>query len=401
MAHWFAVAGICVAALALLGSIYILGFALWGVILGRRKPITFQLEKLPDFLVLIPAHNEATGIEPTLSSVLKQNYPRQNFRVITIADNCTDATATVAAQFGSEVWERHDTQNRGKGQALGWALERAKDIPFDTVLILDADSTLDPEFLRQMANAMAVFPAGSVLLARDEFLPSENQGTGWFETLTLASRTAENSFVYRPRSAGGLVNLIMGNCFCIPRETLSRVPFGADSVVEDAEYAISLALAGVPVHIFEPARVWSRMTQTVHDAAPQRIRWARGIFQLIFRSAPKLFFNGLRQGRWRWMEAAIMLLLTSRVLLATVTMLPFVIAAFTISQPQARIILMLAVPAVLLQAIYLYLMFRKSSNPPFSMRGLLFMPAYIAVVSFSQAMALFGLRRKRWARTVR
>jgi hypothetical protein len=35
------------------------------------------------------------------------------------------------------------------------------------------------------------------------------------------------------------------------------------------------------------------------------------------------------------------------------------------------------------------------------MRGILFMPAYLAVVSFSQALALLGLRRKRWARTVR
>jgi hypothetical protein len=61
----------------------------------------------------------------------------------------------------------------------------------------------------------------------------------------------------------------------------------------------------------------------------------------------------------------------------------------------------LAIAAAILQFAYLLLMFRKSATTPFAMKGLLFMPAYLAIVSFSQALALTGLRRKRWARTVR
>jgi len=399
MAHAIAIAGVIVAAAALAASIYILVFALWGVRLGpRRSPAAASL---PTFLLLIPAHNESAGIGPTIQSVLAQNYPRDRIRLVTIADNCTDDTATVAAQCGSEVWQRTDTENRGKGQALAWALDRADSIPFDRVLIVDADSILAPDFLREMANASAALPPNSVLQGRYEFSPSPQGTAGWFETFTLASKAAENSFVYRPRSSASLVNLIQGNGFSIPRSTLSIVPFRATSVVEDAEYAISLAIANVPVHLVEPARVLSRMTQNLNDAAPQRIRWASGIFQLIFGASPRLLFQGIRQRRWQLIEASLMLLLTSRVLVVAVTLLSFVLGALSLSQPQFRVILALALAAVLLQTIYLVLMFRKSATTPFSMNGLLFMPAYLAVVSFSQALALIGLRRKRWARTVR
>jgi hypothetical protein len=143
------------------------------------------------------------------------------------------------------------------------------------------------------------------------------------------------------------------------------------------------------------------MTETVQDAAPQRVRWASGIFQLIFNAVPRLLFNGLRQRRWKLIESSLMLLLTSRVLIVLATLLSFLLALLAMPQPQARIILALALASVLLQAVYLVLMFRKSATTPFSMRGILFMPAYLAVVSFSQALALLGLRRKRWARTVR
>lgn len=406
MAHWIAVAGIIVAAAALASSIYILTFALWGVRLGSPKSATAEPSILPYFLILIPAHNESAGIKPTILSVLAQDYPADRFRLITIADNCSDDTVSMAQQAGTHqsntaVWPRKDIENRGKGQALAWALDRAADIHFDRVLILDADSTVAPDFLQQMAAAAATHPVNSVLQARYEFLPSPAGTAGWFETFTLASKAAENSFTYRPRSSASLVNLIQGNGFSIPRSTLATVPFRASSIVEDAEYAIELAIANVPVYLVEPARVGSRMTQNLHDAAPQRVRWARGIFQLIFAAVPRLLFQGIRQRRARLIEASLMLLLTSRVLIVLATALSFVLAVLAISQPQARIIFALAASAVLLQAVYLALMFRKSADTPFSMKGLLFMPAYAAIISFSQALALFGFRRKRWARTIR
>jgi glycosyltransferase involved in cell wall biosynthesis len=48
--------------------------------------------------VLIPAHNEAAGIQDTLRSVAGQSKPAD--RVFVIADNCTDDTARLAREAG-------------------------------------------------------------------------------------------------------------------------------------------------------------------------------------------------------------------------------------------------------------------------------------------------------------
>ncbi len=60
--------------------------------------------------VLVPAHNEATGIRATLESLLAQSHPPD--RVIVVADNCTDDTADIAREVGVEVLRRWPTPTR-------------------------------------------------------------------------------------------------------------------------------------------------------------------------------------------------------------------------------------------------------------------------------------------------
>src|SRR4051794_11170147 len=56
--------------------------------------------------VLIPAHNEAAGIKPTIGDIKRQM--RQGDRLLVVADNCTDETASVATSSGAEVSVRKD-----------------------------------------------------------------------------------------------------------------------------------------------------------------------------------------------------------------------------------------------------------------------------------------------------
>ena len=47
--------------------------------------------------VLVPAHNEESGIEATLESLAACEYPADARRIVVIADNCTDGTAELLA----------------------------------------------------------------------------------------------------------------------------------------------------------------------------------------------------------------------------------------------------------------------------------------------------------------
>src|SRR5450759_4916089 len=55
----------------------------------------------PRVAVIIPAHNESAGLLPTIGDIKAQL--RTGDRLLVVADNCVDDTATVAATAGAEV----------------------------------------------------------------------------------------------------------------------------------------------------------------------------------------------------------------------------------------------------------------------------------------------------------
>ncbi len=84
-----------------------------------------EIDKHPEkIFVLIPAHNEAEGIETTLSSIIPQ-LPNPN-SIIVIADNCNDNTSEIAKSKGVTVLERFDQEQRGKGYALAYGVDYLK-----------------------------------------------------------------------------------------------------------------------------------------------------------------------------------------------------------------------------------------------------------------------------------
>ena len=67
--------------------------------------------------VLVPAHNESTGLLPTLADIRGQLLPGD--RLVVIADNCTDDTAAVARAGGAEVIERQELHKAWQGLRFG------------------------------------------------------------------------------------------------------------------------------------------------------------------------------------------------------------------------------------------------------------------------------------------
>src|SRR5712671_3002326 len=52
------------------------------------------------FLILIPAHNEASVIASTIASLRKLQYPVSKLQVVVVADACSDETESIARNAG-------------------------------------------------------------------------------------------------------------------------------------------------------------------------------------------------------------------------------------------------------------------------------------------------------------
>jgi 1,2-diacylglycerol 3-beta-glucosyltransferase len=396
----FVVASALFVSFALCGSLYVTGFA----ILGVRNRLRFApAGQQTRFLVFIPAHNESSCIQATLRSIQQANYPQHLIRVIVIADNCSDDTVERARACGVEAWIRNDPQNPGKGQAMRWAFEKTADL-YDLAPIIDADTEVDPDYFLAMDSAYAASSRADrpeVVLQCHCLFVSPSKVASWFEQFAIASKAADSSFVSRPRTSLGLANLISGTGYCISCSALSRVPFSAASIVEDAEYGITLALNGVRVMHVDDARVYSRVSGRMKDAATQRLRWAGGTFSLLINSVPVLLREAVRRRSWRLAEMGFMLLFTSRVILVYATVVSIALLWFARSSELYSSLVLALAASLLLQSIYLYLVLRKADRSPVPFQTIAFMPFYFGFLGVVQLGAVFGLKRKQWNRATR
>ncbi|MEV0094231.1 glycosyltransferase family 2 protein [Streptomyces sp. NPDC050738] len=112
-------------------------------------------------VALIPAHNEQDRIVATLAGLYRQKVRPD--RIVVVADNCTDRTARIAAYCGAEVFVPTDNRDKKAG-ALNQALVTLlPDLDDDAhVLVQDADTVLNPDFVRSALVAMEDESVGAV-----------------------------------------------------------------------------------------------------------------------------------------------------------------------------------------------------------------------------------------------
>ena len=109
--------------------------------------------------------------------------------------------------------------------------------------------------------------------------------------------------VVRPRGRArlGLSAGIFGNGFALTAETLRRVPYAADSVVEDVEYHLLLLRSGLRVDFLDTAAVLGELPNAIPAASTQRARWEGGRILMRRQWTGPLVLAVLR-GRIRLLE---------------------------------------------------------------------------------------------------
>jgi cellulose synthase/poly-beta-1,6-N-acetylglucosamine synthase-like glycosyltransferase len=268
------------------------------------------------FAVVIPAHNESATLPATLAALAAQDYPRPQYEVVVIADNCDDDTASVARKQGARVLERTDSTRRGKGPALGWAFARLlEEQRHDAFLVLDADTRPAPDVLTRFAAALR--RGASVVQGR---CAVGNTGESW----RTAMMTADMALIYYLRPAGrqalGASVDIQGTAFVLVPAVLRQVPWQATSVVEDREYHLRLLLHGFRSVFVPEAVVYTVMEPTLASARQQELRWEGGRMGLARQHLGALLRAAWRRraraGWWPYLDTAVDLAIPPFALLA-------------------------------------------------------------------------------------
>lgn len=264
--------------------------------LGLDRPPVWEATQLPEpgsartglrCTVLIPAHDEEAVLGETLRSLSSQTRPPEH--IVVIADNCSDTTAEVAREHGVEVVETIGNTEKKAG-ALNQEL--AQRLPGtdgrDLVMVMDADSTISPEFLEVAVSLLEEDPD---LIAVGGLFYGENGGglVGQFQRNEYAryqrvvARRLNRVFVLT-----GTASIVRAYALRAVADSRGRLIAGVPGKVydtlaltEDNELTLALKSLGAKMTSPPQCRVTTEVMTTWRALWRQRLRWHRGALENI------------------------------------------------------------------------------------------------------------------------
>jgi cellulose synthase/poly-beta-1,6-N-acetylglucosamine synthase-like glycosyltransferase len=254
-------------------------------------------QRVPEtrFLVLVPAHDEESVIATGLEAIMADKGAED--LVLVVADRCTDRTAEIARALGASVLERGLDEAAGRAAARQAGLEHARGLDWDAVLMLDADSVIEPGFFAACAGAMA--SGAHAVQARSE----SGRGRTLAQEASLAAFTLQGITIPRGRDRLGISVRLRGTGMAIRRDVALAHRFRAPAS-EDLFFTLDLLLDGVRCRHVDRARLRSQGAGTWGAFGGQKVRYEAGRMAAARDYVPRLVRRAIRERDAACLEAA-------------------------------------------------------------------------------------------------
>ena len=344
--------------------------------------------------VLVPAHNEETGIAATINSILRQLQAGD--RLLVVADNCSDNTARIASEHGAEVIERHHLENRGKGYALDFGIQFLAKNPPDVVVIIDADCELHD-------NSLAKLTAHSFQHNRPVqclYLMLSPPEAGLKIKIAEFAWVVKNQVRPLGNSRLGLPCQLMGTGMAFPWVTIAGSQLANSHLVEDMKLGIDLALTGSPPLFYEAALVTSYFPATAKAQSTQRTRWEHGHLGMIFSQVPHLLTQGFMKRNKNLLAMALDLCVPPLALLVMLLSVLFLLSALACAMGVTCLPLLISFVSIFLLALSVTLAWSGWARHIISPIAFLTIPLYI-LSKLPHYFKFLIKREKQWISTDR
>ena len=243
--------------------------------------------------ILVPAYNENDTMAPALESLLQLDYP--HYEIIVVDDGSTDETYAKAKPFEGEhghcTITVHHKPNGGKWSALNYAFQHSRG---ELLLCVDADSKLDPQAMRLLAQRMADPNVDAV--AGQIRVRNRTNVLTWLQALEYI---VSSGALRCAQSSHEMVLVVPGPLGLYRREVLEYVaqrwgtrpdptrpghvagPLSCDTFAEDFDLSLAVLTLGGSI-VYEPYAVsHTKAPDWPYTLLSQRYRWARGTIQVL------------------------------------------------------------------------------------------------------------------------
>jgi cellulose synthase/poly-beta-1,6-N-acetylglucosamine synthase-like glycosyltransferase/peptidoglycan/xylan/chitin deacetylase (PgdA/CDA1 family) len=253
--------------------------------LERLGPVAAGAPYLPKVSVLVPAFNEAVGIEATVRSLVAVDYPA--IEVVVCDDGSTDGTADIVEAIGDPRVIVIRQQNSGKPVALNTAMRAARP-ESEVVVMVDGDTVFERDTLRWLMEPLSDETVGAV--SGNTKVANRSGLIGRWQHLEYVSAFNLERRLY---DLLGCMLTVPGAIGAFRRSAVEFVGgLSSDTLAEDTDLTMALVRAGWRVVYQEKARAWTEAPAHLSQLWLQRYRWSYGTMQAAWKHRGAVFERG-------------------------------------------------------------------------------------------------------------
>jgi len=298
--------------LLVLPTLYIFVFAVAGLFY-RQPPYNFKVP-LSKIAVLIPGYKEDDVILEVAGDALTQDYPRDRYDVVIIADSFQPETLMRLRELPIKVIEvKFDKSTKSK--ALNKAMEQLPD-DYDLAVVLDADNLMAPDFLVKINAAFE-----QELMAVQGHRAAKNMDTP-LAILDAVSEEINNHIFRKGHRVLGLSSAIIGSGMAFRYRFFKEIMATVTAIGGfDKEIELNMLRNNHTIGYLNDALVYDEKVQKDDVFSNQRRRWLSAqlhYFRLDFMQSLKALVT---HGNIDYFDKAIQFIQPPRILLLGAVML--------------------------------------------------------------------------------
>jgi cellulose synthase (UDP-forming)/cellulose synthase operon protein B len=253
-------------------------------------PLTTPPDTWPTVDVFIPTYNEPLDVvRATVLGALALDYPADKFKVFVLDDGRRKEFREWAERVGAGYMTR-DNNAHAKAGNINAALTQTGS---DLVAIFDSDHVPTKSFLRMTVGWFLRDPKLGLVQTPHHFYSPDpfERNLGQFRKVPN-----EGALFHRLVQDGNDLwnaSFFCGSCAVLRRDALDEIGgIAVETVTEDAHTALRLQCRGWNTAYINVPQAAGLATESLSAHIGQRVRWARGMVQILRLENP-LFCKGL------------------------------------------------------------------------------------------------------------
>ncbi|MBG7612087.1 glycosyltransferase [Polaribacter sp. BAL334] len=258
--------------------------------------------------VLIPGYKEDAVIIEVAKLALEQEYPKNLFDVVIIADSFKEETLAVLKTLPIKLIEV-SFEKSTKSKALNKAMETLKNL-YDIAVVLDADNVMAPDFLKKI-NAAFEYD----FIAVQGHRTAKNTNNSW-AILDAISEEINNNIFRKGHRVLGLSSAIIGSGMAFRYQYFKSLMATVTAIGGfDKEIELKMLKEGRKIVYLNDAIVYDEKIQKAEVFGNQRRRWLSAQFHYFRKDILNASKDLILKGNVDYFDKAIQFIQPPRILL--------------------------------------------------------------------------------------